>query len=147
MPWNPPYAELIAVDQSVSDLNRVYAEALIDELFTADEAAQLVEYLNGHYSEGSHHIKSYEFPITELVLGFGGLSYGGPTGLFEVWEYNDDWNMQFRVTGYFDLRNYEPLPDRESDLRRRRIFASGTIYMIKGKIVWGPDLEKIAPLN
>jgi hypothetical protein len=130
-PWCPPYAELIA--GSVSDPDRAYAEAFIDELFTAGEASQLLDFLNKYYN-GSHYIRSYPLPINNWVIGFSALSIGGPTGFYDLWDKNMVWNLEFKVSGYYDLRNYEPLPDRESGLLRQRIFEScEAVYVINGQ--------------
>ncbi|MDX8450698.1 hypothetical protein [Mesorhizobium captivum] len=138
-----PYAEVIA-DYQPGD---PYAEGSIDELFIADEARALVGYLEAHYPDCSHSIEEVDLPITDPPYPIGALSVGGPEDYYMLCE-EEGYTLPFPVFGYFDLRNHEPLPDRESDLKRRKAFARGTLIVTcDGKIIRAADLEKIEPLQ
>jgi hypothetical protein len=72
-----PYAELIA-GYDPADPEAVYRRGVIDELFSAEEAAQLVDYLEQHYGEaGTNHIEEVNLPLVGNVLGFGAFPVGG----------------------------------------------------------------------
>lgn len=142
--WHPPYRELITGPRCEGFL---YAKLSIDEMFTVGEANQLVAHLNENYPACANYMRQIELPVScKNEYPIGGLPFGGPTGFIDLWK-NENWPLQFKVSGYYDLRNYEPLPDRESDLRRRRLFAGGKFSVVDGKAILDSDLEKIAPLH
>lgn len=124
----------------------VYAEGWIDELFTTDEAKKLISYLETHHPEGKNSIEKVNLPASGDLFPILALSAGGPTGRHELAR-EEAYDLPFWVSGAYDLRLHEPLPDRESDLKRRQAFARGTIYIINGKVICAADLEDIAPLN
>ena len=141
---HPPYRELITGPQCEGFL---HAMDSIDEMFSVEEGNQLVAHLNENYPACANCMTKVELPIScKNEYPIGGLSFGGPTGVINLSE-NEKWNLQFKVSGYYDLRNYEPLPDRESDLLRRRLFVGGIIYINDGKVILASDLEEIAPLH
>lgn len=138
-----PYAKVIA-DYQPGD---PYAEGSIAELFTADEARALVGYLEAYYPDGGHSIEEVDLPITGGLFPIGAIAVGGPQGHIELCR-EESYSLPLQVSGYYDLRNHEPLPDRESDLKRRKAFAGGTLIVTcDGKIIRAADLEKIEPLQ
>src|SRR5262245_12896768 len=70
-----PYAELIK-DYDPNDHHIGYAEEAVDELFTADEAAQLKSYLDSNY-DGETTITECKLPLPKNVMGHGAIPVGG----------------------------------------------------------------------
>ncbi len=94
-----------------------YAESRVDEFFTAGEANWFVDFLKAQdLPEGSTYIKKAELPISNQSMGLRAIPIGG--GPDHVSFHRG--NYWLPVTGYYDLRHYDPLPDRRSELARRR---------------------------
>jgi hypothetical protein len=111
-----PYAELIA-DYDPQNEYRTHAEDAIDELFTADEAEQLVSYLNRQHGDaGTTEINEVMLPIAGNVANYGAF----PTGAgidFYMLHREPEYSLPFKVSGYFDLG------DRTIDERIWRVVA------------------------
>ncbi|MER9450156.1 hypothetical protein [Mesorhizobium sp. M0254] len=139
-----PYAEAIADFQP---LGEAYAKGWIDELFTAEEKDALISYLAMTHPDEQHSFEKVELPVSGSLFPISAMPTGGPQGSYNLCRIETN-GVPVDVVGYYDLRAHEPLPDRESDLRRRKAFASGTFYVIAGsKVINAADLEEIEPLH
>lgn len=139
-----PYAEAIADYEPPGD---PYARAWIDELFGTDEATALIEYLTAVHQDDRHSIEKVNLPASGNLFPIGATAIGGPQGCYML-SREETYDLPFVVEGYYDLRSHEPLLDRESDLKRRKAFACGTLVMTpEGRIVSAADLENIEPLH
>lgn len=124
-----------------------YARAWINELFTTDEAAALIKYLTDVHPDDRHSIEKIELPASGDLFPISAVAIGGPQGCYPL-SGEQTYDLPFVVEGYYDLRSYEPLPDRKSDLNRRKAFARSTFFVKgDGEIVNAADLEKIEPLH
>jgi hypothetical protein len=99
-----PYAELIkGYATPTPGVAIAYAEEAIDEMFSADEAAQLIAYLRVESV-----IKPVKLPIANNSIGLDALHDGGSFALYERHAYS----LSFRVAGYFDFHGCERInPD------------------------------------
>ena len=80
-----------------------YAEGLIDELFTEDEALQLKEYLDRvHGKEGPTSIEEMSLPIPNNMMGHGARAVGGGDDFYQLFK-EPEYSLPFKVMGYFDL--------------------------------------------
>ena len=110
------YGNAIA-DYDPSDKWARYAEVCVDEFFTAGEANWFVDFLEAQdLPEGTTYIKKVELPISNHSMPLGAMPTGGGPDHASFHR----GNYRLPVTGYYDLRHYEPLPDRWADLARRR---------------------------
>jgi hypothetical protein len=96
-----------------------YERRLVDDLFTEDEAAQLAAHLNIAYGT-EVEITEKPLPIATMSPeGYGYISVSsipyGPVECYELYKH-DDYNLPFRVCGYYDMRQ-EPAPLRVEDKR------------------------------
>ena len=103
-PQKLPYAELI---QNYNGDN-FYAENYIGELFTADEAALVKDYLDR--DDNSHKnpttINEVSLPIPNNVMGVGAIAVGGGDDFYML-DKNPDYSLPFKVWGYFNLVDCE----------------------------------------
>jgi len=97
-----PYAELISNhDRNSEDVP--YAEAALDELFDEAEAVALKAYLDREHTDGVTTIKAAEFPLPADIFPLSGAPRGGGVDHFALYR-EPAYNLPFRVSGYFDLR-------------------------------------------
>lgn len=113
-----PYAELVK-NYDPTDRNASYSEDCIDEMFTEDEANQLVAYLNRtHGDDGPHIIEEEKLPIANNMMGLGAIAVGGGDDFYML--YNaPEYPLPFKVLGYFDLRECS-LTDKQQGLETKR---------------------------
>jgi len=81
-----PYADLIR-DYDPKDQLVAYAECLIEELFTEDEAGQLkcwIDRRHGHV--GATVIEEEPLPVENRRMGFGAHAVGGGDGFYPLYE-------------------------------------------------------------
>lgn len=103
---NPPvpYSEAIADWTPNEDGKRNYdtfgyTEGFIDELFTLNEALQLVSFLAAN-RVGTHGISAVELPEASNRIGFDHLPYGGSDDRYALWR-AEDYDLPFKVEGWF----------------------------------------------
>lgn len=98
-----PYADLIK-DYDPNDHH--YAEGAIDELFTWDEANQLVGYLDREHGDaGTNTIKEVTLPLPNNSAGFDAVVAAGfedGEGIYRLFG-ESVYSLPFEVEGYFDL--------------------------------------------
>jgi hypothetical protein len=106
-----PYADLIVDYAELKrDEDRWMAEENVDEMFTEDEAHALLAWLNEH-RRAAHVLLPQAMPIRArtddgaLLIGMGAIPVGGLQDFLIPNE--TDWNLPFKVLGYYDLRFYE----------------------------------------
>jgi hypothetical protein len=106
-----PYAELIADYAELEHHKyRWMAEGHVDEMFTADEARAVLAWLN-EQRPAAHVLLPQAMPIRAhtddgaLLMGLGAIPVGGLQDFLIPNE--TDWNLPFKVLGYYDLRCYE----------------------------------------
>ena len=100
-----PYAELIA-DYDPHNPGAPFCEAHIHELFSEDEARQLIAYLEReHHEAGTTSISEAELPSANNVMGFSATPVGGGTD-FHMLHKAPQYSLPFKVEGYFDLRQH-----------------------------------------
>lgn len=110
-----PYAELIEnYDPAAPCVD--YTEGCIDELFTGDEADQLVAYLNvRHGDTGTTSIEEQKLPIPNGCAGYSASTTGMLYGFFQL----HTSPLPFKVEGYYDLRQHD-LTDKQRWLEAKR---------------------------
>jgi len=114
---NRPYAELI----ENYDPQDPYAESAIDELFTADEANALKDYLDQHHGgEGSTTITKADLPIPNNVVGLDCIGVGGGNDFYSLYK-EPEYSLPFMIEGYFNLVGCE-LIDEPGETFRHYIF-------------------------
>jgi hypothetical protein len=114
-----PYGELIT-DYDPRDEHRGYAEGAIDELFTADEAAELAAYLDREH--GNHAVTTItkaDPPIRNDVMGVGAIPVGGGDDFYMLCE-KPGYSLRYKVWGYYDLVGCELIDG--SDVYRERLW-------------------------
>src|SRR5262245_59735695 len=124
-----PYAELINGYADEAD-PPYYPMGAIDELFTLDQAQALVSYLDRvHGDAGEAKITAAKLPIELNMMGVGAIPTGGGQDFYMLAK-EDEYNLPFKVYGYFDLRHHEPI---DKSLPARHQFCS--LYFIDGRWV------------
>jgi hypothetical protein len=78
-----PYARGI-VGYDPGDEYRHYCEGAVEELFTADEAQSLVEWLRDHRNDATATIEPAELPIPSSQMAVGAQPVGGETDFLTV---------------------------------------------------------------
>ena len=97
-----------------------YAEGLIDELFTEDEALQLKEYLDQvHGKEGPTLIEEMSLPIPNNMMGHGARAVGGGDDFYMLSE-DPEYSLPFKVWGYFNVVGCTLIDN--GDTHRHRLF-------------------------
>src|SRR5262249_8154204 len=90
-------------------------EHYIEELFTADEAKQLKDYLDReHGAEGATTINEVDLPIANNVMGVGmivGVIGIGRGEYFYTLDEEPKYDLPFKVCGYLNLVGCELLDD------------------------------------
>jgi hypothetical protein len=104
-----PHAELIAGYDELDHTSRCYAEHALDKLFDKTEADTLVAYLaREHGDKGETTIKEVNLPFPGNIAGYGATAVGGSDDFYMLDE-EPAYSLPFRVWGYFDLEDCEPL--------------------------------------
>jgi hypothetical protein len=113
-----PYADLIR-DYEPGNRAMSYAEGLVEELFTWDEARQLRGYLEQHdRDEGETVIEEVSLPIENSWMGVGALPVGGGDDFYMLSE-APEYSLPFKVWGYFNLVGCTRIDD--GDTYRHRL--------------------------
>jgi hypothetical protein len=106
------YADVIADYEHTHDTR--YSEDAVEELFTKDEADAFLAWLRAHRN-GSENttVEAHPLPMANNVMGFGAIPIGGGPNYLPTGE-ADDYDLPFKVCGFYDARFYkfdETLPD------------------------------------
>ena len=101
-----PYASQIEDYNQLSERDRLYTRAAVNELFTAAEAEALAEYLGEVGIEAI--IQKADLPIASNTVPIGVIGVRWPTG-FLMLSKQDTYDLPFAVCGYYDLRDASPL--------------------------------------
>lgn len=109
-----PYADLIAnygedVEGDVLHRHRELSENAIDELFTEDEAKQLVAYLQHEEEDGDQATITVEeepLPISNNSIPIAYAPCNRETGIVKLAE-NAGYSLPFKVAGRFNLADGE----------------------------------------
>jgi hypothetical protein len=100
-PGRRPYAVLIK-DYEPERPHAVYAELLIEELFTWEEARHLKDYLDRHHGcEGKTVIEQVPLPVENRRMGYGALAIGDDD-FYSICE-GPAYSLAFKVWGYYNL--------------------------------------------
>jgi hypothetical protein len=108
------YQDMIKGYDALDPDDRLMAKERVDECFTADEAQQVLAWLNANRS-GKHEIVHVETTPVEsredgaLLMPLGAIPLGGPQDCLMPNEV--DWTLPFKVFGYYDLRHHERADD------------------------------------
>lgn len=99
---------LIPYEKGIKNYKKgnVYQESAIDELFTKQEAKRLVAYLEKEHKDDTLKISIDEqkLPIANNILAYGCIPVGGMNDFYML-DKEKNYNLPFKVWGYFDLRN------------------------------------------
>ena len=106
------YDELIRDHDRTKPEDHKCAERAIDELFTCDEAAALLAFLNHEHPNDEHVIVAPVLPIPPNMTGISMSWVGDFCQLYRLPNYA----LSFQVEGLYDLRFCAPA-------RRRQLFA------------------------
>ncbi|MBA7553281.1 hypothetical protein ES705_45871 [subsurface metagenome] len=84
----------------------LYQEGAIDELFTRQEADQLVAYLEKEHKDDilKTSIDEQKLPLANDIMGIGCIPVGGGNDFYML-DGEKNYNLPFKAWGYFDLRN------------------------------------------
>jgi hypothetical protein len=102
-----PYAELIADYAELNGDDRMSVECVVDEMFTEAEANALLAWLNKH-RPAVHQFQATTIPLRgrdedgSILMAMREIPLGGPQDCIVPNE--ADWDLPFKVNGYFDLR-------------------------------------------
>lgn len=96
-----PYAELI--ENYDLSFDNFYQHDAIDQLFTADEANALKDYLDREHGDaGTTTIDEETLPIPNDLMGVGSTAVGGGDDFYCLHK-EPSYSLPFKVLGYFDL--------------------------------------------
>jgi hypothetical protein len=117
-----------------------YAEELIEELFTEDEARLLKAYLDEHHGhEGETLIKERPLPVPNNCYGLGCRAVGGEDDFFEL-NREPEYSLPFKVWGYFNLLGCTQIDN--GDTYRKKYLLAEPMPMADGsstgKPTWRP---------
>jgi len=106
-----PYQDLIE-NYDPLDPNVDYPRQAIDEMFSESEANLLKQYLDrchsGDFPLPVTRIDKVELPIKMNQGAMGALAVGGLTDFYMLHR-RPNYDLPFKVEGYFDLRGCEPV--------------------------------------
>ena len=110
------------------------------ELFSREEAEALVAYLDGaHGDEGVNQIKKRELPLSSRLMPLSGIPTGGGPDHYELWR-KPEYNLPFKVVGFFDLRGYERIDGNENIAE----YSGQMIFMSNGELILvGKEMERL----
>jgi hypothetical protein len=132
-----PYRDLIDGYDDAT-YGAAYEKGRIDELFTEDEAAQLVAYLAAaHEGVGTTTTKEVSLPIPNGRMGFGAVPVGGGNDLYGLYK-EPDYSLPFEVMGALNLRGCV-LADGSGVFRGRYL----KLDTRAGDASWHTDIEAI----
>lgn len=82
----------------------------VDELLTASQAHNLLEYLRDEFGGvgSTHEVRTPDFPFTSNYVGLSGRPVGGKARFWLLPE-RSDYPLSFDAWGYYDLRNHETI--------------------------------------
>lgn len=93
-----------------------YEEGAIDELFTLEEAHALAAYLFEAHNDAVT-IEPIVLPWNSKdTMPIGAIPLGGPTDQYMLYR-EPEYNLTFKVCGFFDIRGYERIqePNHETE--------------------------------
>jgi hypothetical protein len=126
MPWRKqpvgPYVELISGYGDLDERARMYAEPVVDEMLTIDEAHALLAWLREHDREGDTHALGEPRTVPVRATRVWGAGDGFPirmigTGGPEGWvrPNADNWDLPFETRGYYDLSRHDSVDGTPPD--------------------------------
>jgi hypothetical protein len=83
-----------------------YAQTALAEYFTEGEASAFVEWLKAHRNDTTATVEQATLPIEKNAMPFSAMPVGGEND-FLMTGRSADYNLPFKVWGYFDLRGCE----------------------------------------
>jgi hypothetical protein len=99
-----PYSEMIT-NYNGNAPDRFYPEGAINELFSGDEAAAWIAWVQEH--RGSNvTIRDAVLPIPFNTMAMGDAPLGGENDVLMMWE-DPKYSLPFKVGGFYDLRRCE----------------------------------------
>jgi hypothetical protein len=101
------YSDVIK-DYDVSDYCARYAEGAVEECFTEAEANEFIAWTKQHRNDHGAMITPVTLPISKNSMGCGAVPVGGLVDHLMVGE-AEDYDLPFKVYGYFDLRQCEQI--------------------------------------
>jgi hypothetical protein len=108
-----PYAKLIAGYDPKRE-NIVYAEHYIEQLFTADQARKLKDYLDKvHLAGETTTIGEVPLPIPNDAMNTAGMAVGGTSGSYDLKNNVQRYDLPFDAWCYYSVFGCEPVPGQE----------------------------------
>jgi hypothetical protein len=80
-----------------------YGEDAIEELFTDSEARQFVEFARTKRNDSTATIKAAPLPFESNVFPVSALPTGGGPDFLRIYK-ADDYDLPFKVIGFYDVR-------------------------------------------
>jgi hypothetical protein len=103
---NVAYREVIKdYDPDYPDAH--FAEWVLEEYFAEDEASAFAEWVKVHRNDKTATVEQATLPIKKNIMPFSAIPVGGKTDFLMTGE-STDYNLPFKVWGYFDVRGCEP---------------------------------------
>lgn len=94
-----------------ADEANCYQKFYVDELFSAEEAAQFQEYLKRVHGDESKLVAA-ELPPKDNIMGYGAIGEGGGDRLITPSKEKDSYDLPFQVCGHYYLFEHQ---DSEED--------------------------------
>ena len=95
-----PFEDAITNYSQISDMNKIYPEEFLKELFTEEESKLLMDYL-ANRNDYSTQSEEMELPVSENSKGCKSILAGGGFGFF-ILHREEGYNLPFKVEGLFN---------------------------------------------
>jgi hypothetical protein len=83
-----------------------YSEFAVDELFTEDEAKQLIEWVRSRRGDATATLIPVELPVQPNEMPFYAIPSGGGPDFLMISD-SDDYDLPFKAKGFHDVRGYK----------------------------------------
>jgi hypothetical protein len=88
------------------DATDPYAELAVEEMFTKDEAEAFQTFARTKRNDATAAIKPAKLPIANNIIGCGEIPAGGGPDFLMISD-SPDYDLPFKVWGFYDVRGYE----------------------------------------
>ncbi len=85
-----------------------YAEMALEGYFTEAEAGAFVDWVRAHRNDDTAMVEQKSLPIANNIMGFIAIPVGGGQDFLTI-SNSSDYDLPFKVCGYFDVRHILPI--------------------------------------
>jgi hypothetical protein len=96
----------VITNYDATDRDFCCAELAVEEMFTKDEAEAFQAFVRAKRNDATATIEPAKLPIANNIMGYGAIPTGGGPDFLMIGD-RPDYDLPFKVWGFYDVRGYE----------------------------------------